>query len=100
MSTATPQRPPALFSLIGNTPLLEVTRIDTGLCRLFLKLECQNPGGSIKDRIGRAMIEAAEADGCLTRHPDRRRPHADAAGGRRRRRPVFGARAARMTLQC
>lgn len=56
---------PALFSLIGNTPLVEVTRIDTGPCRLFLKLESQNPGGSIKDRIGRAMIEAAEADGRL-----------------------------------
>jgi cystathionine beta-synthase len=55
----------ALFSLIGNTPLVEVTRMDTGPCRLFLKLESQNPGGSIKDRIGRAMIEAAEADGSL-----------------------------------
>ncbi len=55
----------ALFSLIGNTPLVEVTRIDTGPCRLFLKLESQNPGGSIKDRIGRAMIEQAEADGSL-----------------------------------
>jgi cystathionine beta-synthase len=55
----------ALFSLIGNTPLVEVTRIDTGPCRLFLKLESQNPGGSIKDRVGRAMIEAAERDGRL-----------------------------------
>jgi cystathionine beta-synthase len=55
----------ALFSLIGNTPLVEVTRVDTGPCQLFLKLESQNPGGSIKDRIGRAMIEAAEADGSL-----------------------------------
>ena len=60
-----PATQPALFSLIGNTPLVEVTRIDTGPCRLFLKLENQNPGGSIKDRIGRAMIEAAEADGRL-----------------------------------
>ena len=59
----TPQ--PALFSLIGNTPLVEVTRIDTGPCQLFLKLESQNPGGSIKDRIGRAMIEAAEVSGSL-----------------------------------
>lgn len=58
-------RQPALFSLIGNTPLVEVTRIDTGPCQLFLKLESQNPGGSIKDRIGRAMIEAAEANGSL-----------------------------------
>ncbi|MRV72709.1 pyridoxal-phosphate dependent enzyme [Duganella sp. FT92W] len=55
----------ALFSLIGDTPLIEVTRLDTGPCRLFLKLESQNPGGSIKDRIGRAMIEAAERDGRL-----------------------------------
>jgi cystathionine beta-synthase len=55
----------ALFSLIGDTPLIEVTRIDTGPCQLFLKLESQNPGGSIKDRIGRAMIEQAEHDGKL-----------------------------------
>ncbi|MFL6659946.1 MAG: pyridoxal-phosphate dependent enzyme [Massilia sp.] len=61
--SAAPQA--ALFSLIGNTPLVEVTRIDTGPCQLFLKLESQNPGGSIKDRIGRAMIAAAEADGRL-----------------------------------
>jgi cystathionine beta-synthase len=59
------QQQAALFSLIGNTPLVEVTRMDTGPCQLFLKLESQNPGGSIKDRIGRAMIEQAEADGKL-----------------------------------
>ncbi|KQV59454.1 pyridoxal-phosphate dependent enzyme [Duganella sp. Root336D2] len=58
-------RPAALFSLIGNTPLAEVTRLDTGPCRLFLKLESQNPGGSIKDRIGLSIIEAAERDGML-----------------------------------
>jgi cystathionine beta-synthase len=45
--------------------MVEVTRMDTGPCRLFLKLESQNPGGSIKDRVGRAMIEAAERDGRL-----------------------------------
>ena len=56
---------PALFSLIGNTPLVELTRFDTGLCQLFVKLESQNPAGSIKDRIGRSIIEAAEADGHL-----------------------------------
>ncbi|MQA23676.1 pyridoxal-phosphate dependent enzyme [Rugamonas rivuli] len=56
---------PALFNLIGNTPLVPVTRLDTGLCQLFLKLESQNPGGSIKDRIGLSIIEAAEADGRL-----------------------------------
>jgi cystathionine beta-synthase len=60
--------PPPMRSaldLIGNTPMLEVTHIDTGPCRLFLKLENQNPGGSIKDRVARSMIEAAEADGRL-----------------------------------
>ncbi len=50
---------------IGNTPMVELGRIDTGPCRLFLKLENQNPGGSIKDRIGKSMIEAAEKDGSL-----------------------------------
>ncbi|HEX6268256.1 MAG TPA: pyridoxal-phosphate dependent enzyme [Burkholderiales bacterium] len=49
-----------ILQLIGNTPLVEVTRLDTGRCRLFLKLEHQNPGGSIKDRIALAMVEAAE----------------------------------------
>ncbi len=49
-----------VLDLIGNTPLVEITRMDAGPCRLFLKLESQNPGGSIKDRIGRSMIEAAE----------------------------------------
>ena len=49
-----------ILDMIGNTPMVEVCHIDTGPCRLFLKLENQNPGGSIKDRIGKSMIEAAE----------------------------------------
>jgi cystathionine beta-synthase len=57
---------PAL-SLIGNTPLVPLTSFDTGVCELFLKLESQNPGGSIKDRMAVAMIEAAEQSGALTR---------------------------------
>ncbi len=57
--------PPGVLGLIGNTPIVEITRIDTGLCRLFVKLESQNPTGSIKDRIALAMIEAAEKDGRL-----------------------------------
>src|SRR3979490_1839017 len=60
-------RPPAILSLIGDTPLVEVTRIDTGPCQLFLKLENQNPTGSIKDRVALAMIEEAEHEGKL--HP-------------------------------
>jgi cystathionine beta-synthase len=59
------QHAPGILQLIGNTPMIEVTRIDTGPCQLFLKLESQNPGGSIKDRIARTMIEAAEKDGRL-----------------------------------
>src|SRR5438552_14329425 len=58
-------RPPAILSLIGDTPLVEITRIDTGPCQLFVKLENQNPTGSIKDRVALAMIEAAEAEGKL-----------------------------------
>lgn len=54
-----------LLDLIGHTPLVEVTGLDTGPCRLFLKLESANPSGSIKDRPARAMIEAAESDGRL-----------------------------------
>ncbi|KAB2873953.1 MAG: cysteine synthase family protein, partial [Pseudorhodoplanes sp.] len=54
-----------VLDLIGGTPLVAVTRFDTGPCRLFLKLESHNPSGSIKDRPARAMIEAAEAAGRL-----------------------------------
>jgi cystathionine beta-synthase len=55
-----------LLPLIGKTPLVELTKLDTGLCRLFVKMESQNPGGSIKDRIGLAMIEAAERGGAVS----------------------------------
>lgn len=55
----------SLLDLIGKTPMVEVKRMDTGPCRLFLKLESQNPGGSIKDRIALSMIEAAEREGDL-----------------------------------
>lgn len=58
-------KPPAILSMIGETPLVEITRFDTGPCHLFLKLENQNPTGSIKDRIALSMIEAAEEDGKL-----------------------------------
>ncbi len=54
-----------VLEMIGNTPLVEVSRIDTGRCSLYLKLENENPGGSIKDRIALYMIEAAERDGRL-----------------------------------
>src|SRR5690606_12693411 len=54
-----------ILKMIGNTPLVEVKGFDTGPCRLFLKLESQNPGGSIKDRIALSMIAAAEKSGAL-----------------------------------
>ena len=55
----------AVLDLIGHTPLLELTQFDTGPCRLFVKLENQNPGGSIKDRVALSMIENAERQGWL-----------------------------------
>jgi cystathionine beta-synthase len=57
--------PPSTLHLIGNTPLVRLTSFDTGPCELFLKLESQNPGGSIKDRMAISMIEAAEREGNL-----------------------------------
>src|SRR5580693_5510999 len=52
-----------VLEMIGHTPLVAVRHLDTGPCELFLKLENQNPGGSIKDRVGLYLIEAAERDG-------------------------------------
>jgi cystathionine beta-synthase len=54
-----------VLDLIGDTPLVRLKKLDTGPCELYAKLESQNPGGSIKDRIGLRMIEAAEQDGRL-----------------------------------
>ena len=52
-----------ILEMVGQTPMLEIRHIDTGPCRLFMKLELMNPGGSIKDRIGVSMIEEAEKRG-------------------------------------
>ena len=54
-----------ILEMVGQTPMLEVRNLDTGPCQLFLKLELMNPAGSIKDRIGIAMIEEAEKRGDL-----------------------------------
>jgi len=52
--------------LIGNTPLIKLTHIDVKEnINIFAKLECFNPGGSVKDRIGVSMIEGAERTGIL-----------------------------------
>jgi cystathionine beta-synthase len=63
--TAAPPRARSVLDLIGGTPVVRVDGLDTGPCELWVKLESQNPGGSIKDRIGRSMIEAAEREGRL-----------------------------------
>lgn len=65
MTDHSTDKEPSILSTIGNTPIVEVTRFDTGKCRLFLKLESQNPGGSIKDRVALSMIDAAEKNGDL-----------------------------------
>ncbi len=60
--------PPArsILDLIGNTPMLQLSHIVTPLhADLFVKLESLNPGGSVKDRVGLAMIRSAEKEGLL-----------------------------------
>lgn len=53
------------LGLIGNTPLVRLTGLDTNGCEVLLKMESHNPGGSIKDRIGLSIIRAAEREGRL-----------------------------------
>jgi cystathionine beta-synthase len=55
-----------VLELIGKTPIVELKNMSPGNSRLFIKLEYQNPGGSIKDRIGLSMIEAAEKSGRIS----------------------------------
>jgi cysteine synthase A len=58
------QIPTSIAAHVGNTPMVQLTRIAAGTgAELFGKLETLNPGGSVKDRIGVAMIEAAESEG-------------------------------------
>src|SRR5947207_9691643 len=56
----------SVLDLIGDTPLVRLSRIGRGLtCDLIAKMETTNPGGSVKDRVAVAMIDAAERDGLL-----------------------------------
>jgi cysteine synthase len=58
---------PSLLDLVGSTPLVELSRLSPRPeVRLYAKLEGQNPTGSLKDRVAKAMVEAAEASGELT----------------------------------
>ncbi len=56
----------SVLDLIGNTPIVRINHMDTGPCTLYIKLESQNPGGSVKDRIGLRMIEDAEKAGLIS----------------------------------
>jgi cysteine synthase A len=61
-----PSIPRSIAEHVGRTPMVELTRIGPGAgTRLFAKLEALNPGGSVKDRIGVAMIETAEREGLI-----------------------------------
>jgi cysteine synthase len=60
---------PDITATIGHTPLVKLNRLAAGLgATVVVKLEARNPGGSVKDRIGLGMIEAAERDGKITQH--------------------------------
>ena len=75
----------SLLDLVGNTPLVELTRISPKpSVKIYGKLEGQNPTGSIKDRVAKSMIEAAEASGELTPGP------ASARADVRQHRPLAG----------
>lgn len=54
----------SMIAMIGNTPLLEIPHPN---CRILCKMECQNPGGSVKDRAALYMIENAKEQGLLTK---------------------------------
>ncbi|WP_437889842.1 pyridoxal-phosphate dependent enzyme [Phytobacter sp. V91] len=56
----------SVSELIGQTPVLQLHKLASGPCQLFLKLENQNPGGSIKDRVALSMINEAERRGQLS----------------------------------
>lgn len=55
----------SVTELIGRTPMLQLHKLNSGSCELFLKLENQNPGGSIKDRVALSMVNEAERQGML-----------------------------------
>lgn len=60
---------PCVTSTIGQSPLVRLNRVVAGVpCEIYLKLEAQLPGGSIKDRVGLRLVECAEASGRITPH--------------------------------
>ena len=86
---------PNVLELVGATPIVRLDRIGRDVPgELLAKLEYLNPGGSVKDRIGLSMIEAAEGDRPAPSRRDDRR----ADLGQHRRRPRYRGRAARLPL--
>ena len=70
LSGSMPAIPINIADHVGRTPMVQLTRIAPEGAEVFAKLEMFNPGGSVKDRIGVAMIEAAEAEGHHRAGPD------------------------------
>ena len=59
----------SILDVIGSTPLIRLTKITSGLsCNLLAKLESQNPGGSVKDRVSLSMINEAEKQGVINKN--------------------------------
>jgi cysteine synthase len=56
---------PDVVQSVGRTPLIELKRLDTSGARVFVKMESRNPCGSVKDRVGAALVEDAERRGAL-----------------------------------
>ena len=77
---------PSVLELIGNTPLVDISSLSPNpSARLFIKLEGQNPGGSVKDRVALSLIEQAERDGLLVPGQARSDPHGALVGQHRHR---------------
>ena len=62
-----------ILDLIGQTPMLELNKLNHTDVRILAKLESFNPGGSVKDRIGVSMIEQAEREGGAEAGADRQK---------------------------
>lgn len=68
MTTSSSSLPQNFLDLVGNTPLVRLNAVsDATGCEIYGKCEFANPGGSVKDRAAKGIIEAAEASGALTK---------------------------------
>ena len=55
----------SILETVGSTPLVRINSLNTGVAEVLVKVESRNPGGSVKDRVGIAMVEDAEARGLI-----------------------------------